>query len=327
MRVGLLCGGWSYESHLCAYPAIYKSLERLGHKVVAIDTSDKSLAQTLLSSKPDVAFLASHGYYHEDGRLQSICDWIDLPYTGPNHFSSAICMNKILFKHIAERYSYQPPFELLRDLESLVSYRELVKRFDSEKIILKPLLSGASVGITVVECENEYSKLAPQVIHAYGETLAEPLIQGARELSLVAHDFDGKVDVLEICELVTHGKVFDFDMKNGFLPIGKKVPADLPDKKTQELKSTIRDVYTDLGLESVVRLDVMLLPSGKFYALEVNTLPGLMPQSVVPSAFAYIGVGYDQVINKILMRAFGRRRFYVGKQTTGQPKLSEQVAM
>ncbi|QBY00506.1 hypothetical protein E2K80_06950 [Rhodophyticola sp. CCM32] len=206
LRVGLLYGGWSYEAYLCAHPSIERTLNALGHDVISIQTADANLASRLIDAKLDVAFLASHGFFHEDGRLQGLCEWVGLPYTGPNHFSSSVCMNKVLFRPIADRYSDCPlPYLVARNDVTKLSYQDARACLGANEMILKPALSGASVGIKAIRHEGDFGPSLEKTVSLYGETIVEPLLSGFRELSVTVHDFSGRVEVLDVCELLTGG--------------------------------------------------------------------------------------------------------------------------
>jgi D-alanine-D-alanine ligase len=326
LRVGLLYGGWSYEAYLCAHPSVGKSLKQLGHEVIPIQTADTRLASKLIDAKLDIAFLASHGFYHEDGRLQSVCEWIGLQYTGPNHFASSICMNKIQFRPIADQYSDQPlPYLVVRENTHELSFETVKSRLKTNEVILKPALSGASVGIKAVRSEADFDRFLTETVTKFGETVVEPLLTGFRELSVTVHDFGETPQVLEVCELLTGGELFDFDMKNGYNPIKKELPADLPAALTERVKSIAASIYEDLGLESIIRVDVLLDRQENIHVLEVNTLPGLMPQSVAPAAAARQGMAYNELIQNIVTAGLRKKRFEVSKQTENQPRLSEKV--
>lgn len=328
LKVGLLYGGWSYESYLCAHPSVEKALKRLGHDVTSIQTADENLASTLIAADFDVAFLASHGCFHEDGRLQSICEWIGLPYTGPNHFASSLCMNKVHFKRFADLYSDEPmPYAVATLKNCKPTYEQLQLQLGASEMILKPALSGASVGIRTISSADELERHLPITIQMHGDTIIEPLLRNFRELSVTAHDFNGDVRVLDTCELLTCGKPFDFDMKNGYQAIEKRLPSDLSSTLLDRIKRITLDVYADIGLESIVRVDMLLDDRGNIHVLEVNTLPGLMPQSVAPAAVAQTGMSYDDLIHSILMAGLRRKRFEVTKQRSNQPRLSDNVVL
>ncbi|MGQ4878648.1 D-alanine--D-alanine ligase family protein [Billgrantia sp. LNSP4103-1] len=213
MRVGLLFGGWSYEAFLSATPAIEKSLVRNGHEVVLINCANEMLPAILNDSKIDVAFLSSHGYYHEDGRLQSLCEWINMPYTGANHFASALCMNKELFKHAVEKFStFKPLYLNISSLEDL-NNPDIDQVLSLGKAIIKPLLSGASIGIRIIENKSQLEQGLIEALSNYGEFIFEPFIEAGREYSVVVHDLHGEVEVMDICEILTNGVFFDFEMK------------------------------------------------------------------------------------------------------------------
>ncbi|MBA2781242.1 D-alanine--D-alanine ligase family protein [Billgrantia kenyensis] len=327
MRVGLLFGGWSYEAFLSATPAIEKSLIRNGHDVVLIDCANNMLPSILKESKIEVAFLSSHGYYHEDGRLQGICDWIDLPYTGANHFSSAICMNKELFKHAISGFNeHNTPYANIKSLEDLK--KDNVNHvFTLGKAIIKPITSGASIGIKIIEHKNQLEEDLVKLLGDYGECIIEPFIEINREFSIVVHDLLGEIEVMDICEILTNGDFFDFEMKNGYQDIKKTIPAELDEQLEEKLKIISKSVYEKLGVDGVARIDILVDSTNRINILEANTLPGLMPQSVVPSVFSNQGIEYDKLIEMILMRSFSPKRFTSKKQYGNQPKLSIDVLM
>jgi len=325
-KVAVLYGGWAHESFLCAFPSVLQAIKRLGYIAHALRCDSPSFFSELAVFHPDVAFLASHGAYHEDGKLQGVLDWLNIPYVGSSVGASAVGMNKVLFKNFIRGMGIATaPHISIEKGQIVPSFAQATKFLNSEKVVLKPVSSGASVGLKLINNSDQYKNHIDILLKEFGSCLVESFLSECREFSVGVHDFDGVVSSLPVCELHTGGEVFDFDMKNGFSFIDKTIPAQINSRISQDMQRIAAQIHSGLGAQGSSRIDMLLTQDLIINVLEINTLPGLMPQSVLPKSFEITGVSYEEMIEKMLIAAKKPKRFEVAKQYGQQPTLSDSV--
>lgn len=325
-KVAVLYGGWAHESFLCAFPSVLQSIKRLGYIAHPLRCDSPSFFTELAVFRPDIAFLASHGAYHEDGKLQGVLDWLNIPYVGSSVGASAIGMNKVLFKKFINGLGIATaPYISIEKGQIVPNFAQATQFLDSEKLVLKPVSSGASVGLKLVHNSDQYNTHIDTLLKEFGSCLVERFLSECREFSVGVHDFDGVVKSLPVCELHTGGEMFDFDMKNGFSCIDKTIPALINNKISEDMQRIAVEIHSGLGAQGFSRIDLLLTKDLVINVLEINTLPGLMPQSVLPKSFEITGVSYDEMIEKMLIAAKKPKRFDVAKQYGQQPTLSDSV--
>lgn len=325
-KVAVLYGGWAHESFLCAFPSVTASIKRLGYITKELRCDSPSFIGELVAFRPDIAFMASHGAYHEDGKLQGVLEWLDIPYVGSSVGASAVGMNKVLFKHFLRGIGVATaPYIVIERGEVVPNFAEATNVLDSAKVMIKPVSSGASIGLKLVDGANQYQRHIDSLLNEFGSCLVEKFLSGCREFSVGVHDLDDVVTSLPVCELHTGGEVFDFGMKNGYSSLDKSIPAKINDKLSQKMQKIAVQIHSELGAQGYSRIDMLLTQDFNVSVLEINTLPGLMPQSVLPKSFENTGISYDAMIEKILNAAKKPKRFEVAKQYTNQPTLSDSV--
>jgi D-alanine-D-alanine ligase len=258
--------------------------------------------------------------------LQGVLDWLNIPYVGSSVGASAVGMNKVLFKNFIRGMGIATaPHISIEKGQIVPSFAQATKFLNSEKVVLKPVSSGASVGLKLINNSDQYKNHIDILLKEFGSCLVESFLSECREFSVGVHDFDGVVSSLPVCELHTGGEVFDFDMKNGFSFIDKTIPAQINSRISQDMQRIAAQIHSGLGAQGSSRIDMLLTQDLIINVLEINTLPGLMPQSVLPKSFEITGVSYDEMIEKMLIAAKKPKRFEVAKQYGQQPTLSDSV--
>ncbi len=296
-KIAVLCGGVSQERGISLKTgnAIYKSIKSLGLKVTKIDIKNDAIRK-LSARKIDIAFIALHGEYGEDGVMQGLLELAGIPYTGSGVLSSALAMDKIFTKKIFVYHNLP------------VAEYEIVKK-DNRKnfllrlklpVVVKPSKQGSSIGVSIVR-ETKALKRAIDVAFKYSEEiLIEKYIRG-RELSV------GILDrmALPVVEIIPAGTRGFYDLKAKYDEGGSihVIPAGISKiqyKKAQELALTTHNIF---GCKGVTRTDMILNKSGKLYVLEINTIPGMTMTSLVPEAAEAAGISFSQLVLKILASA------------------------
>ncbi len=298
-HVAVLMGGWSSEREvsLTSGKGIVAALEKLGHRVTAVDM-DHTVAQRIAEIKPDIVFNALHGTPGEDGSVQGMLDLMGVKYTHSGLTASAVAMDKQIAKTILIAAGIRVPGGRIVESKEIFTADPLPRPY-----VLKPVNEGSSVGVAIVTADGNYGNpVAPGAEgpwNHYDELLAEPFIAG-RELtvSVVGEE------ALAVTELRATRGFYDFDAKYTDGLTQHIVPADIHPDATQEAMQMALAAHHALGCKGVTRSDFRYDDTknnpGTLYLLEVNTQPGMTPLSLVPEQAKYRGMSYEQLVQRIL---------------------------
>jgi D-alanine-D-alanine ligase len=288
-KVGLLLGGLSPEREVSLQSGknCGEALRALGHDVVDIDVG-LDVASQLRGI--DVAFIALHGRWGEDGCIQGLLEALQIPYTHSGVLASAAAMNKLFAKRIFQSLGIKTaPFDVLpanaNGFSSPSGY----------PCIVKPNGQGSSVGVSLVKrAEDMPAALKLAGSHAK-EILVEHYIKG-REINVAV--IDG--EVLGSVEIRTTHEFYDYDAKYVADDTQYLVPAPIGADEEHKLFEASRRAYEALGCSGAARVDVIMDASGEPWLLEVNTLPGMTSHSLVPKIAAHRGIDFKQLVGRML---------------------------
>ena len=339
MKVLLLAGGASNEREvsLTSGEAVLEALQRLGHEVQVIDpangksllgsdgkfitsgasdstqevvvtkTYSPALAKALSSSRfedVDVVFVALHGGTGENGAIQCLLELAGKAYTGSDMTASAVAMDKAITKRLfASAKIPTPDWELYRLASSDIDdpLVEKISRRFSFPVIVKPNDSGSTIGLSKVDNK---ASLRPALLAAVKESrnvLIEKYIPG-RELTVAVLDSQA----LPVVEIKAAGGLYDYEAKYTKGKSEYVVPADVDTKTSKSIQEAAAKAYDIIGAVGLVRVDFILADSGEFYCLEVNTVPGMTSLSLAPMAAQAAGIGFDELISRIVTLAISR---------------------
>jgi D-alanine-D-alanine ligase len=292
-HVAVLMGGWSSERpvSLVSGKACGAALERAGYRVSLVDVG-RDVAEVLAKLKPDIAFNALHGPFGEDGCVQGILEVLGIPYTHSGVLASALAMNKAKAKDVMQAAGIP------------VAESVLVSRLDVARAhampppyVIKPIAEGSSFGVFIVR---EDAAHPPQRLFSaeweYGELVMVEKYVAGRELTCGVRG-DEPLDVIEI---VTEGRFYDYDAK--YAPGGSKhlLPAPLSPNIYQNVQMLALRAHRALGCRGVSRADFRFDDrpggTGELICLEVNTQPGMTPTSLVPEMAAYAGMDFTALV-------------------------------
>ena len=245
----------------------------------------------------DVVFIALHGAMGENGQLQATLDNFDIRYTGSGYDGSLLAMDKELTKKIIASEVCTPEGISGTDITS-----ERVLSEVGLPCVVKPCDCGSSVGVSIVKSREELDS-ALSLACAFGSrVIVEKMVRG-REFSVGI--LDG--EALPPIEIIPKEGFYDYKNKYQGGLTEEICPADLTDEQNKMLAKAAKRVFSALRLRGYSRIDFILeKSSGKFFCLEANTLPGMTPTSLLPQEAAAVGIGYDELCEKIAMLAFDR---------------------
>jgi D-alanine-D-alanine ligase len=257
-----------------------------------------------LSHRIDVAFNALHGTYGEDGKVQSMLEAHGIPFTGSGSLASAVGMNKVLTKKAMASFGIKSPYgrevpseEFRQDQEGTAHW--MFTSFLMPAVV-KPAASGSSVGVSVVRAREDWlPALAKAAEH--GETiLIEEFIPGIEATCGVIEGFRGKdLYALPVIEIRSKTGFFDYDAKYKGLS-EEIIPATFSAKIKDEIEKLAMEIHRVFGLRHYSRSDFIVHPRRGIYALEVNTLPGLTEESLVPKAMKAVGSNLPELVDHLI---------------------------
>jgi D-alanine-D-alanine ligase len=327
VKIAVLFGGASAERDVSIASAaqVVRALRNSGHDVLAVETSRGLLApaqeRELLSQgidrapprdlamvsgglpavvgsgrlkEVDLVFLALHGGAGEDGTIQAALDLAGVRYTGSGMLGSALAMDKDIAKRLFLAAGVPTPKWLMAPADPAAVVNQL-----GLPVIVKPNSQGSTVGLTLVR---EASALSAAIEHAAGfdsEVMIEQYIPG-RELTVGILE-DTALAVGEIIPLT--GEIFDYAAKYQADAAREIFPADLPAATADGVRQLGLLAHRALKLSSYSRVDFRLDPQGRLWCLEVNTLPGLTGGSLLPQSAAAVGIGFQELCERICRAA------------------------
>jgi len=302
-KIAVLMGGPGSEREvsLATGRGVSKALRSLGAEVVDVDVHDENF---VLPKDVDLAFIAIHGTFGEDGELQKILEARGVPYTGDGVEASRAAFDKILSKEkFREHNVVTPKWEVIEG-----GQRPTI----AVPLVVKPARQGSTVGVVIVRKERELDAALAEADKYDRKLLIEEFVSG-RELTIgVLGD-----QALPILEIIPKGGFYDFNNKYPFLNpqagggAEHVCPAKIDPNKTKQIQEQALRAFRALGLVVYARVDVLLSDSGDPFVLEVNNIPGMTETSLLPEAAAAAGINYVDLCTRIIAlsraRTEGRR--------------------
>ena len=292
--VALLAGGKSGEREisLASGKAVHDALVEAGFNVTQIDPASKDDLVKLVSGNYDVAFLALHGKLGEDGTIQGMLEILELPYTGPNVWSSATAIDKAKTKTIYERVGVPTPKSILLESPDDMSAEEVVRDFGTTCVI-KAATEGSALGVYLCDGIEQIEEALENVFQIDDKVLVETLVQGVEYTVGVLGT--QQPQVLPVIQIIPINEFYDFESK--YAEGGSKhvCPAPLSDELTQKAQEIALLAHQGLECEGVSRTDLLLDENGNFWALETNTIPGMTATSLLPDAASSIGMSFTDL--------------------------------
>lgn len=293
-HVAVLLGGFSSERpvSLSSGTACADALEGEGYRVTRIDV-DRNIAAVLSELRPDVAFNALHGPYGEDGTIQGVLEYLQIPYTHSGVLASALSMDKQQAKHVAKAAGIP------------VAEARIMGRFDignqhpiEPPYVVKPVREGSSFGVVIVQQDQSHP---PQILMSdewrYGDEVMVERYVGGRDLTCAVMG-DQVLDIIEIVPL-GHG-FYNYDAK--YVEGGSRhiLPAEISPDVYQKVQSYALKAHQAMGCRGVSRSDFRyddrFSENGEVIWLEVNTQPGMTPTSLVPEMAAHSGYSFGELV-------------------------------
>jgi len=306
-KIGVLMGGTSAEREvsLKSGTAVYNSLRSLKFNVVAIDAGD-DLCTVLKRRKIEIAFIALHGGYGENGAIQGMLEIMGIPYTGSGVLASALAMDKEATKKVFHYHNIpMPAFKIVQSSEFKAQSSKKDTKLKATNIefttgfplpwVIKPATEGSSVGVEIVK-DLSGLRAALKRAFAYGEkVIAEEYIKGQEvQIGILNNKILGGVEVKPSLEFYNYEAKYTAGLTEYIFPprLGKKVYDTAKDKALEAHKA--------LGCSGATRVDLIIDAQGRPFVLEVNTIPGMTETSLLPKIAGNAGIGFAELLTRIL---------------------------
>lgn len=296
-------GGLSAERDvsLSTGAGVVAALRERGWDVVAIDwAAGTSLAHLLEDCGASVVWNALHGTWGEDGAVQGLCACLRLPCTGSGILASALAMDKVMSKRIFEANAVPTPrWEVLAH-DGPADASDAVSALASRPLpfVVKPADEGSSVGVTIVEDRSQIAGAVTAARAFHGPVLVEDYIDGTE---IFVGILDGRV--LGSVEVRPATRFYNYEAKYSRTDTQYLIPPELPRDVLERAEAHALAAYTALGCSGHARPDLRISRNGEGFVLEVNTLPGMTPTSLLPKIARAAGIDYATLCEQILATA------------------------
>ncbi|MGB9715288.1 MAG: D-alanine--D-alanine ligase [Thermodesulfovibrionales bacterium] len=299
-RIGVLMGGQSTEREvsLRSGKAVYNALKGLGYKVVGIDV-DHNIYDVLRKKNIEIAFIALHGGFGENGAIQGMLEVMGIPYTGSGVLASALAMDKEASKKI---FLYNkipvPPFTVITRQSSLINQKsKTVIKFPMPWVV-KPTTEGSSIGVSIVREESQFNSAIKKAFRLSDRIIIEKYIKGKEvHIGILNGEVLGGVEVKPSLEF------YNYEAKYTAGKTEYILPPEISSKAYKKAKEVALKAHTSLGCKGATRVDLKIDGRGNPYVLEVNTIPGMTETSLLPKIAKEAGIDFPVLIEEILRGA------------------------
>ena len=332
MKIAVIFGGTSSERDvsIASGAQVVKTLHEAGHQVIAVDTArgvlgpsdQEKLLTTGVARKPpdeddlaiirsqagvltrspafkdvDVVFLALHGGTGEDGTIQAFLDLAGIPYTGSGHLASASAMDKDIAKRLFRAANIPTPEWRMAPIEA-----GEVENFLGYPVVVKPNKQGSTIGLTIVQYPTQLAASIETASRYSDEVLVERFVAG-REFTV------GVLDERALApgEIIPRrSNIFDYESKYHSDGAEEIFPAALSEEHTIEIQELALRAHHALKMRGYSRSDFRMDEEGRFWCLEVNSLPGMTAGSLLPQSARAVGIGFNELCEEICRLAINR---------------------
>ncbi len=289
-RISILRGGISDEKKISMLTAdqVFETIsKKYSTSIINVSNNYHELIDNLSKSKPDKVFNCLHGFFGEDGQIQSILNYLKIPYTHSGVLASSLAMNKIVSKKLYQSLGINCPKTI-----------RVPKNFDENKIplIIKPICGGSSNGLIKVKTGNQLKKFFEN--NSIEKFMIEEFIEG-REITVgILND-----KICGVMEIIFDNELYDY--KNKYEDIAKHIiNPELPEEIKLKIKEFSLKAHKEINCRCISRIDFRYNPNtDKIYLLEINTQPGLTKNSLLPEMAKDIGIDFLQLCEIILSSA------------------------
>ena len=287
-KIGVIYGGFSNEREvsLRSGKAIAEALEKKGYEVTLIDPAT---TPNWLEGY-DVAFIALHGKFGEDGTIQTLLENAKIPYIGSDVNANVRCFNKAVCKTLLKTNHLPTP-------NFLIGHEPLSHLPESFyfPVILKPLEGGSSVDTTIADTQEDLKEQTLYLCQKYHNFILEPYIENNTEISIGIIENPDPI-ALPILELRPQNRFYDYDAKYTKGKTEFILPAEISDETTQKAKEIALEAHKLMGCRSMSRVDMIVNDNGEPFIIDINTIPGFTETSDLPAQAKEAGMSFEDLV-------------------------------
>ncbi|MBV8149007.1 MAG: D-alanine--D-alanine ligase [Candidatus Eremiobacteraeota bacterium] len=300
-KVVVAMGGSSAEREISIQTGamVLRALSSLGYDATSIDFDDR-FVDAIRELRPEVVFNALHGPGGEDGHVQALLEYLSVAYTGSGIEAAALSMDKHLTKKLLAAEGLPTAAWDLFELAG--GTLPLLPGSLDLPLVVKPRFQGSAIGVTIVRTHEQWTSAMLTASKNYAQVLAEEYIEGREMTCGILGE-----EALPIVEIVpSRDEFYSFDAK--YQPGGSThlVPAKIDDDLAARLQMLALSVHHLLGLRDCSRTDFIVSRDNRPYVLEINSLPGLTPTSLLPDACASVGISFEALVDRLVGYALDR---------------------
>lgn len=302
-KIGILMGGLSTEREISLKSgmAIYNALKTLGYNVITIDVG-ADICEALIKNKIEIAFIALHGGYGENGSVQGMLEVLGIPYTGSGVLASALAMDKVISKKIFIYHGIAvPEFYVINREVINDDTSDILKRLNivfSMPWVIKPATEGSSIGVSIIRNIEEFSSGLKKAFSYCSRVLVEKYIEGKEiHIGILNGNVLGGVEVRPSLEFYNYEAKYTKGLTDYILP------PEVDEVVYERAKDVARLAHLALGCKGGTRVDLRIDKNGEPYVLEVNTIPGMTETSLLPKIAKLAGYDFYALVEEILKGA------------------------
>ena len=342
-KIATLFGGWNKEREvsIASGEGVHNSLIKMGYNSIKIDV-DKNIFTKLTEIKPDLVFNAMHGTFGEDGRMQALLDLLEIKYTHSGVEACAVCMDKILTRKICNDSGAETAeYCIIKKNQNQLNQQKLVSL--GKPFVIKPINEGSSVGVEIIldnqnfDLENYQWQFGNEMLvekyiagqeiqvavfdiinldNEFSQKLFTAFCQIRQKYSpstnasiedLKTEFLSKKSIALGAIEIRPKHLFYDYECKYTAGMTEYIMPAEISGEKYLEILAIAEKCYEATKCRGLARIDFILNNkdngNNKFYLLEINTLPGFTPTSLVPKIAKYYNISFDEIVKFLLENA------------------------
>jgi len=310
IRVAVLIGGPSseYDVSVASGKMVCENLNPDRYEIIPVyigRDSEWSMPFEQIMDKADIVFLALHGEYGEDGSIQEFLDSIGVSYTGSSAKVSALGMNKSASSKLFQANNLNVPLWIdVTRQDNWVNLRSPL----GYPVVVKPANRGSSIGVSIVRNEFGMKEALCRVFEVSRHAMVQQYISGREITCAVMEDETGDIPLPLVEIFPFSSEFFDYDAKYNPDSCKAIIPARLTTQETEEVRRIAVSAHRIIGASGVSRTDMVIGNDGKIYILEVNTLPGLAPTSLLVQSANYMGLSNSMLLDKIIAAAIRKNK-------------------
>ena len=290
-----------YEKYIVSITGGDWNVHLLDSVTTLIDKNDFSFVTEGQKTTFDFAYITIHGTPGENGILQGYFNLIGMPFSCCDVLASALTFDKYVCNQFLRNFDIAvAPSVVLRHRQT-ISNADIVEKLGLP-LFVKPSAGGSSFGITKVKEAEQLSPAIEKAFRESDEVVVESFIAGT-EVTCGMYKTKGKTVILPLTEVVSKNEFFDYNAKYNNQS-DEITPARISDKLTEAIKQTTAQIYELIAAKGIIRADYIIEPSGRIVLLEVNTTPGMTPQSFLPQQIRAAGMDIAEVMRDIIEDSF-----------------------